>query len=104
VSTDAAELEDEAFTAETEDDREVNRLLGILSPVILGIALVLILAGSLMDWKALLHNGIGVLIATPILIVISSTFTFARQHDYRFTFVGVFVLLVIVFSATTGLH
>jgi len=98
------ELEREEPSSSLENDHEVNAVMSRLSPVVLGVALVLILVGTVLHRDSVLTEGFAVLIATPALGIVASVVTFMRQHDYRFVLVGLLVLLFIALSAFTGLH
>jgi uncharacterized membrane protein len=80
-------------------ERTLGRLLSVgtqLSTIVLAIGLVLALlrAGPTASW--LLHAGLVVLIATPVLRVAVSILTFAAQREWRFVIFTTIVLLLLI--------
>ena len=80
-------------------ERILGRLLGIgtrASTVLLaaGLALELLHRGGPASW--LLHVGLLVLFATPVMRVAMSIVTFAAQREWRFVMFASIVLLLLI--------
>jgi uncharacterized membrane protein len=76
----------------------------VTSSICLGAGLVLTLIGAAATLaNLLLHGGVIVLLATPVIRVIVSIVEYAQQRDWKFTLLTLVVLVELLASAVAAL-